>query len=158
MPNIDDNLGGDITSAVRFDVPEPDPYMRSPLTLDAARQGKASFWRYLAGIVSHSLLLAWFGITGDGRDARLLLLWSQQLDMAQMAEALLNPAVLGPIPYYIVLNVSFILFFIGIWLTAIAIHRRPLRSVVTAKPTIHWKRMGLGFVSLVLAGHRGQRH
>ena len=155
MPSIDDNLGGDTTISRDFDAPEK-PGEQSTY-LDAARQGKASLWRYLAGFVC--ILFFWLGL-GSLATGVMLVFFSllEQLDMAQMAEALLNPAVLGPIPYFVILNVSFILFFAGIWLAAVGIHRRPLRSVVTAKPNIHWKRIGSRVCRLVLAGDPGQRH
>lgn len=152
MPNIDDNLGGDITSAVRYDTPEsPTPYMSQSTYLDSARQGKASPWRYLAGFLS--ILFFWLG-AGSLATGVVLFFFAlvQQLGADEISGAALNPAVLGPIPYYIILNVSFIFFFIGIWLTAIGIHRRPLRSVITAKPAIDWKRIGFGFVTWFLLG------
>jgi hypothetical protein len=151
MPSIDDNLGGDTTSAVGFDAPS-NPAQST--YLDAARLGKASFWRYLAGM--GCILFFWLGL-GSLATGVMLVFFSllEQLDMAQMAEALLDPAILGPIPYFVILNVSFILFFAGIWLAAVAIHRRPLRSVVTARPNIHWQRMGLGFVVWFLLGILG---
>jgi membrane protease YdiL (CAAX protease family) len=84
--------------------------------------------------------------------AMLVFFLREELSSNRMAEAILDPAILGRIPYYIILNVSFILFFAGIWLAAVAIHRRPLRSVVTAKPAINWKRIGVGFVIWFLLG------
>ncbi len=102
------------------------------------------------------ILFFWLGL-GSLATGVMLVFFSllEQLDTTQIAEALLDPAILGPIPYYVILNVSFILFFAGIWLAAVAIHRRPLRSVVTARPNIHWQRMGLGFVVWFLLGILG---
>jgi uncharacterized protein len=151
MPSIDDNLGGDATSAVGFDTPGSP---RRSTYLDAARQGKASPWRYLAGFVF--ILFCWLGL-GSLATGVMLVFFSfiEQFNANQIAEAALNPAILGPIPYFVVLNVSFILFFAGICLAVVAIHRRPLRSVVTARPAIDWKRISLGFVIWFLLGILG---
>jgi len=141
-----------MTSAVNFDAPESQlETLIRPTYLDAARQGKASLWRYLAGFAC--ILFFWLGL-GSLATGVLLVFFSVlgQLDANQITEAVLDPALLGPIPYFVVLNVSFILFFAGIWLAAIAIHRRPLRSVITAKPNINWSRIGLGFVLWFLLG------
>jgi membrane protease YdiL (CAAX protease family) len=152
MPSIDDNLGGDTTSAVNFDAPESQVESPGKSTyLDAARLGKASLWRYLAGFVC--ILFFWLGL-GQLASGVIFVFFSmlEQLNANQMADAVLDPAILGSIPYFIVLNVSFILFFAGIWLAAVAIHRRPLRSVITARPAIDWKRIGVGFGIWFLLG------
>jgi uncharacterized protein len=155
MPSIDDNLGGDITSAASLNA--PDSHLESlsrPSYLDAARQGKASLWRYLAGFVC--IIFFWLGL-GSLATGGLLFFFAllEGLNADRISEAALNPAILGPIPYFVVLNVSFILFFAGIWVAAAGIHRRPLRSVITALPAINWKRIGLGFVVWFLLGILG---
>jgi uncharacterized protein len=152
MPNIDDNFGGGITSAVSHDAPESQTqYMSQSTYLDSARQGKASPWHYLAGFLS--ILFFWLGV-GSLATFIVLIFFAlvKQIGVEEFSGAILNPAALGTIPYYIVLNVSFIFFFIGIWLTAIGIHRRPLRSVITSKPAINWQRIGFGFITWFLLG------
>jgi membrane protease YdiL (CAAX protease family) len=152
MSNIEDNLGGDITAAVGFPVPESRLESTSQATyLDAARWGKASLWRYLAGFLSIIFIWLGFGSLATGAALAFFAL-VEQLNANQIAEAITNPAILGPTPYFVVLNVSFILFFAGIWLVVIGIHRRSLRSVITAKPSIDWKRIGFGFVIWFLLG------
>jgi membrane protease YdiL (CAAX protease family) len=152
MPSIDDNLGGDTTSAASFPMPESQLESSSQSTyLDSARWGKASLWRYLAGFIC--IIFFWLGL-GSLATGVVLAFFAmlEGLNMSQIAEAISNSAILGSIPYFVVVNVSFILFFAGIWLAAVGIHRRPLRSVVTAKPSIDWKRIGVGFVIWFLLG------
>jgi hypothetical protein len=152
MPSIDDNLGGDITSAASFSSSESQSQSpRLPTYLDSALQGKASPWRYLAGIVA--ILFVWLGVGSLATGVALLFFaLVGQLGAGDIPAAILDPAVLGPIPYFIVLNVSFILFFAGIWLVVIGIHQRPLRSVITAKAAIDWRRIWQGFAIWFLLG------
>lgn len=152
MPSIDDNLGGDINSAVNYLVPDNQAERpRRPTYLDSAIQGKASLWRYIAGFLS--ILFFWLGVGSVATGVVLLLfILVKQLGADAIPAAALDPATLGPIPYFIVLNVSFIFFFAGIWLVVIAVHRRPFRSVITAKPAIDWRRIWQGFIIWFLLG------
>jgi CAAX protease family protein len=152
MPIIDNNQGGDITSAASYPLPERQLESPGKVTyLDAARWGKASPWRYLASF--STIIFFWFFL---GNMASIMVgavfVLTQRLGLDQIAAAISDSTVLGAIPYFILVNVSFIFFFVGIWLAAVGIHRRPLRSVITAKSVIDWKRIGFGFVVWFLLG------
>lgn len=63
-----------------------------------------------------------------------------------------DPNALGSIPNFLILNVSFILFFAGVWLAVVLIHRRPFRTVATGSSSIDWRRIWRGFILwLILA-------
>jgi len=152
MSSIEDNIGGEPTSAVTSDAPaSPLESLSRPTYLDAARQGKASPWRYLAGC---STIIFFWQILGllASVVVSAFFIAAEGLGIDQMIAALTDPAVLGAIPYFVIMNVMFILFIAGIWLAAVGIHRRPLRSVMTAKTAIDWQRIGLGFVLWFLLG------
>jgi hypothetical protein len=122
--------------------------------LDAATQGNSSVWRYIVGTLS--ILFIWLAIGGIAT-AVLLIIFSvfQGLNLTDITQLIYDPNLLGYIPYYLVVNVGFAFFYIGIWLTVRLLHARPLRSVVTAGSSISWRRMGVGFViwaGLLLAG------
>jgi membrane protease YdiL (CAAX protease family) len=125
-----------------------------PSYLNAAKEGKASVWRYIAGTLS--ILFIWL-IMGGVATAFLLIIFAviQGLNLTDITQLIFDPSLLGHIPYYLVLNVGFIFFFFGIWLTVRLIHGRPLRSLVTWKKSISWGRMGVGFAiwgGLILVG------
>jgi membrane protease YdiL (CAAX protease family) len=122
--------------------------------LDCAKQGNSSAWRYIFGTLS--ILFIWL-IIGGFATAVLMIIFAvfQGLDLADITQLIFDPGLLGYIPYYLVLNVGFIFFYFGIWFTVRLIHRRSLRSVVTAKPSVSWRRIGVGFViwtGLLLVG------
>ncbi len=122
--------------------------------LDAAKWGNSSVWRYVVGILI--ILFIWLAIGGIAT-AVLLVIFSifQGLNLADITQLVSDPSHLGYIPYFIVLNVGFAFFYIGIWLMVRLLHNRPLRSVVTAASSINWGRIGIGFViwtSLLMVG------
>ncbi len=125
-----------------------------PSYLDGARQGNSSVWRYILGTLS--ILFIWL-IIGGVATAVIMIIFAvfQGLNLADITQLIFDPSLLGYIPYYLVLNVGFIFFFFGIWFTVRLIHRRSLRSLVTAMPSVNWQRIGLGFAiwtGLLLAG------
>ena len=68
----------------------------------------------------------------------------QGVDPAQMIDIAVNPAALGYAASFLVLNVSFLFLFGGLFLATVAIHERPFRTLVTAMPGVNWKRMIFG--------------
>lgn len=112
--------------------------------LDAARQGKASPWRYLVGFCL--ILFTWLFL-GSLATIYLFILLArlQGVPLAQLSQLASDPSALGMIPEYLILNLSFLFFFAGVWLAVRGIHQRPFRSVVTAAPAIDWRRIALGF-------------
>jgi CAAX protease family protein len=128
--------------------------MKTPTYLDAAQNGKHTPLRYFAGILL--VLFVWLGI---GSVATVFLFAPfavlKGIPLDQWAQATSDPALLGPIPYYLLLNAAFFFFFAGTWLAVRLFHSRSLRTVVTGQPAIDWKRIRLGFVIWLLMGFLG---
>jgi hypothetical protein len=116
-----------------------------PSYLDLAKQGHGSVWRYILG--AFTILFTWL-ILGGFATSILLIGFGifQGVPIDNLVELVLDPSLLGYIPYYLVVNVGFLFFLFGIWLTARLIHGRPLRSLVTWKRSINLRRVGVGFV------------
>lgn len=128
--------------------------VQQPSYLDSAGLGNSSVWRYIAGTLS--ILFIWL-IIGGVTTAFIMIIFAvfQGVNLVDITQLIFDPSILGYIPYYLVLNIGFIFFYFGIWLTVRLIHNRPLRSVVTAMSSVSWRRMGVGFViwsGLILAG------
>jgi membrane protease YdiL (CAAX protease family) len=125
-----------------------------PSYLDAAKEGKSSVWRYIAGTLS--ILFIWM-IIGGISTAVLMIGFAifQGLNLADITQLVFDPTLLGYIPYTFVLMSSFIFLYIGIWLIVRLIHGRPLRSLVTRSKRVNWRRIGIGFsiwIVLLLVG------
>jgi membrane protease YdiL (CAAX protease family) len=125
-----------------------------PSYLDFARLGKSSGWRYFAGIIA--ILFFWL-IIGGFATAVLLIIFGmlKGISLLDLPQLILDPGLLGYIPYYLVLMVGFVFFYFGIWVSVRLIHGRSLRSVVTPESSINWRRMGLGFgiwLGLIILG------
>lgn len=109
--------------------------------LDAALEGKNEWWRYLIAVL---LILFFWLILGS----------IPVIAAAAVVMADGNPATevgpfgligVDPLLNFILLMFSFVAFLLGILLAVRFIHRRPLRSLVTAAPQIDWRRLGQGF-------------
>lgn len=113
--------------------------------LDQAKQGNGSVWRYISGTLT--ILFIWL-LIGSVATAFLLVGFGifRGVPLLDLAQLVLDPSLLGYIPYYLVLNVGFIFFLLGIWLAVRLIHGRPMRSLVTGSKTINWRRVGVGFL------------
>jgi membrane protease YdiL (CAAX protease family) len=74
----------------------------------------------------------------------------QGLSLEDVTQLAIDPSLLGYIPYFLVLSASFVIMFLGIWLTVVLIHKRSLRSVVTAESRINWRRVATGFLAWLL--------
>ena len=119
-----------------------------PSFLDAAKQGNSSGWRYIAGTIS--ILFFWLIIGGIATAVMLIFLGIfQGISLVDLPQLITDPSILGYIPYYLVLNIGFIFFYFGIWITVRLIHGKPLRSLVTGEKSVNWRRMGIGFVILL---------
>jgi len=114
--------------------------------LDNSRLGKGSAWHYLAGVLL--ILFIWL-IAGSLITALLILMLAvlRGFGAEDITRLAADPWALGQTPYFLVLSSSFIIMFLGIWLTVHLVHRRSLRSVVTAERAIDWERVGTGFLA-----------
>ncbi len=117
--------------------------MTSPSFLDAAQNEKHTPWRYIAGTLL--ILFIWLGI-GSVVSAVMIVFFVVlgDLNLQDLTQLTLNLSAIGMIPYYLVLSASFIIFFLGIWLTVVLVHGRSLRTLVTGAPRVNWRRIWLG--------------
>jgi hypothetical protein len=115
--------------------------------VDAARQGKNQWWRYLVGLV---IILFSFLIVGTAASVGVAFALTGQPDHT----------VLGPFGLFLFNMAGFPFFLAGTLLVVALIHRRHPRTLVTAQARIDWRRFVQGFVSwfipLCLIGVLGQ--
>jgi membrane protease YdiL (CAAX protease family) len=102
--------------------------------VEAAKWGKYRGWRYILGLVI--ILFAWL-IVGTGASLLVAIALSGQP----------NHAALSPVGQFLYIMVGFPFFLAGILLTVSLVHRRPLRTLITARKKINWHRVGHGFVA-----------
>jgi uncharacterized protein len=95
--------------------------------LKAAHQGRNAWWRYVLAIPL--ILFFWF-ILGSIPYAAALLLQGFEL---------------GGVQEYLLLNLSFWFFGLGLAIATLSIHRRSLLSLVSADKSIQWRRIAQGF-------------
>jgi uncharacterized protein len=115
--------------------------------VDAARQGKNQWWRYLLGLVV--VLFSWL-IVGTAASVGVAFALTGQPDHT----------VLGPFGLFLFNMAGFPFFLAGTLLAVALIHRRHPRTLITARERIDWRRVGQGFVAwfvpLCLVGVLGQ--
>ena len=123
--------------------PQPTTY------LDQAKQGHGSVWRYIAG--TFSILFIWLIIGGVATAFLLIGIGIfQGVPLQDLAQLVLDPSLLGYIPYYLVLNAGFLFFLFGLWLSVRLIHGRSVVSLVTWRSSVNWRRVGVGFIAWAL--------
>jgi membrane protease YdiL (CAAX protease family) len=117
--------------------------MSSPSFLEAALTGKHTPWRYIGG--TSLILFIWLGI-GSVVSAIMIAFFAVlgNLNLQDLTQLTLDLTAIGMIPYYLILSASFIIFFLGIWLTVELVHRRRLRTLVTGAHRVNWRRIWLG--------------
>jgi uncharacterized protein len=102
--------------------------------VEAARWGKHRGWRYVLGLMI--ILFAWL-IVGTVASVLVAFALSGQPDHT----------ALSPVGRFLYIMAGFPFFLAGILLTVSLIHRRPLRTLITAREKINWRRVGQGFVA-----------
>jgi uncharacterized protein len=95
--------------------------------VEAARWGKHRRWRYLLGLVV--ILFAWSPASSSR---------SRSAD---------SHTALSPVGRFLYIMAGFPFFLAEILLTVSLDHRRPLRTLITARKKISWHRVGHGFVA-----------
>lgn len=112
--------------------------------LDIARQGKNNWWRYLLGIIL--ILFFWFIVGGIAAGILLILPVANQglssSGLTQQVEASLGKP---SIQTYLIINIPFIFFCFGIFLSMKWLHQRRFLSLVGADAKIRWQRFFQGF-------------
>jgi len=119
--------------------------------IDLARRGLNEPWRYLI-----SFLVIVFGWLFLGSLFSGLVLVA---GLAIFHPSVLNQAgsvpldQLDPLVTFVGANAQFVLLLVSVLLAVAIIHRRPVRSLITTRPSFEWGRAWLGFwLWLVLAG------
>jgi membrane protease YdiL (CAAX protease family) len=102
--------------------------------VEAARWGKYRGWRYILGLVV--ILFSWL-VVGTIASVLVAFALSGQPDYS----------VLTPFGKFLFVMAGFPFFLAGILLTVSLIHRRPIRTLITAREKIDWTRVGHGFVA-----------
>jgi membrane protease YdiL (CAAX protease family) len=117
--------------------------MNSQTYLDLARQGKNEWWRYLAslGLIGFLwlfvgsipyLILTIYVIADSNPDTYI----------DQVAVAIIG---IDPVIPFVAVMLSFVAFFISIYLAVKFIHRRPFHTLISPGP-VRWGRMAQAFV------------
>ena len=123
---------------------------------DIARQGKNEWWRYLLGIII--ILFFWFIVGGIAAVILLVVPLVNQglssLELSQQIEASLRKP---SIQTYLIVNIQFIFFLLGIFLSMKWLHQRRFLTLVGADAKIRWQRFFQGFgvwflIQLILFG------
>ncbi|GAA4989001.1 type II CAAX endopeptidase family protein [Pseudonocardia tropica] len=104
-----------------------------PTYVDEAGRGEYRWWRYLLGLV---VILVLYLVVGTAASLALVYAFTGGLVVS----------ALSPPAGFVVTMAGFPFFVAGIVLTVTRIHRRPLRTLVTARERIDWRRVGHGFV------------
>jgi uncharacterized protein len=102
--------------------------------LEAARQGEHRWWRHLVGWLI--ILVAW-----------LVIGTAASLSLTYVLSGGVDPTALNPLAAFVVTMLGYPFFFASIVLVVTRIHRRPLRTLITARERVDWRRVGHGFVA-----------
>ncbi len=104
--------------------------------LEIAKQGKNAFWRYLLGILV--IFFCWIFI---GTFATLISFRLVVGDLSTLQEFLKTRSAIN----YIIQNINFIFFAIGIFLTVRFLHERKFLTLLSAEAKINFRRLLVGF-------------
>ena len=105
--------------------------------LDIARQGKNNWWRYLLG----TIIIAFFWLV-IGSIVLAIFLFSPSINNGlNPSEFLRKPSISA----YLIINLQFIFFLLGIFLAIRWLHKRQFLTLVSADAAIKWKRFFQGF-------------
>ena len=123
----------------------------TPMTsyLDAVYQGKNNWWRYLfaLGFIFFSWLFVG-SIPVFFYSAYLMWDANPETEITTMGFSGVDPLLA-----FIITIISFVFFFLALFIAVRFIHGRPFRSLITPEKRIDWKRMALGFTFwFVIAG------
>ncbi|KST67296.1 CPBP family intramembrane glutamic endopeptidase [Mastigocoleus testarum] len=104
--------------------------------LEIAKQGKNALWRYFLGILL--ILFCWIFI---GTIATLMFFALVVGDLSRLQEFLKTRSTIN----YIIQNINFIFFAVGIFLTVRFLHERKFLTLVSAEAKINFRRLFVGF-------------
>ena len=108
--------------------------------LDIAREGKTDWWRYL--IAYPFIILAWFLL---GSIPLIITLVVLGINDPNILFNLSGLSGIESVVFFTAEMLSFVPFILATILAVFFIHRRPVRTLVTAERRVDWKRMLAGF-------------
>jgi len=119
--------------------------MKTIRFLDAARQGKNDWWRYLLGILI--ILILWFAgmILVLLLASILLILSTKVLDPQQLTTDLEKLIQSPTLPAFVINHVPYLFVWGAIFLIVRGLHQRRLRTLISGDGSIRWKRLMLAF-------------
>ena len=104
--------------------------------LDIARQGENNWWRYLLG----TIIIAFFWLV-IGSIVLAIFIFSPSINNGlNPSDFLRKPSI----PGYLIINLQFIFFLLGIFLAIKWLHKRPFLTLVSADAAIKWQRFYQG--------------
>lgn len=119
--------------------------------LDAVRQGKNEWWRYLLGII----LILGIGVVGGSALAAIgMIILITVTHPSNASKILDSPTVIDDLPKYlqsfpilnfIIHNLPFVLLFLGIILAVKFVHQRRCRSLISPDSSFQTDRFFTGF-------------
>lgn len=112
--------------------------------LDIARQGKNNWWRYLLGTIL--IIFCWLVLGGIFAGGLLIFNFiNQGLSQEELVKQIETLMRTPSIQVYLIINIQFIFFLIGIFFTIKFIHQRKFLTLVGADAKIRWQRFFQGF-------------
>lgn len=111
--------------------------------MEATEQGKNDSWRYLLGTIT----VLFFWLLLGALPVVAALFWVQFDGDPTTGFDLATGTMQGVGTFwaYLVPNLTFPFFLLGIFVAVRVVHQRGLRTLVTPAPRVNWRRVGLGF-------------
>ena len=117
--------------------------------IQLAHRGRNHWWRYLLG----SFFTLFLFVTGGTLTLGLFVAYIANDNnphtevLSPEAVAAGQPFIVGvsPLVLYIVYNLAFPFFLLGLYLSLRFLHRRPFKTLITPANQISWRRIGQGF-------------
>ncbi len=119
--------------------------------LEIAKQGRNAWWRYLLGILL--IFFFWFVIGTIATIVVLIpiaisyLIPSSNIDPSIVQQELQDFLKTRSVTNYIIQNINFIFFALGIFLTVKFLHQRKFLTLVSAEAKINFRRFFVGFAA-----------
>ena len=122
--------------------------------IQLARQGRNQWWRYLLGTIFSFFLFIAGGTLTLGLFTAYIANDSDPNTQVLSPEAVAagQPFIVGasPLALYVVYNLAFPFFLLGIYLSLHFLHRRSFQTLFTPANRISWWRIGQGFTTYFL--------
>lgn len=114
---------------------------RKDTYLDLASQGKNAWWRYLLAVLLIFFLWQVIGSIPTG----ILIAWEMLYGNVRSLTEAVKMAHVDPLLTFTALMLASICFIIGIFLAVRFIHERRMKTLITPRRSLSWRRLWLGF-------------